>query len=154
MFGITTTALQFVIPFLIITFCYVKICAKLSDRARTIPGNVSARREEQERERTRKTNGMLISMVVIFVISWLPLNMVNLLADFYEEASRWRNQRAIFLISHAIAMSSTCYNPFLYAWLNENFRKEFKEVLPCFVRGSKANHSSGIGGGDAGGGTL
>ncbi len=29
-------------------------------------------------------------------------------------------------------MSSTCYNPFLYAWLNENFRKEFKQVLPCF----------------------
>jgi hypothetical protein len=29
-------------------------------------------------------------------------------------------------------MSSTCYNPFLYAWLNENFRKEFKKVLPCF----------------------
>ncbi|XP_046911653.1 prolactin-releasing peptide receptor isoform X2 [Dermatophagoides farinae] len=159
MFGITTTALQFVIPFLIITFCYVKICAKLADRARTIPGNVSARREEQERERTRKTNGMLISMVVIFVISWLPLNMVNLLADFYDEASHWRNQRAIFLISHAIAMSSTCYNPFLYAWLNENFRKEFKEVLPCFGRSTKTNHSSNIvgagsGGGGVGGGTL
>lgn len=28
-------------------------------------------------------------------------------------------------------MSSTCYNPFLYAWLNENFRKEFKQILPC-----------------------
>ncbi|KAH9418342.1 hypothetical protein DERP_010209 [Dermatophagoides pteronyssinus] len=153
MFGITTTALQFVIPFIIITFCYVKICAKLSDRARTIPGNVSARREEQERERTRKTNGMLISMVIIFVISWLPLNMVNLLADFYEEASHWRNQRAIFLISHAIAMSSTCYNPFLYAWLNENFRKEFKEVLPCFVRRTKKNHSSAIGVGGGGGDT-
>lgn len=133
MFGITTTALQFVIPFIIITFCYVRISAKLSDRARTIPGNVSARREEQERERTRKTNGMLISMVVIFLISWLPLNMFNLLMDFYEEASQWRYGRTIFIISHAIAMSSTCYNPFLYAWLNENFRKEFKEVLPCFA---------------------
>lgn len=133
MFGITTSALQFVIPFLIITYCYVKICAKLADRARTIPGNVSVRREEQERERTRKTNGMLISMVIIFVISWLPLNMFNLLADFYEEATQWKHQRALFLITHAIAMSSTCYNPFLYAWLNENFRKEFKEVLPCFA---------------------
>ena len=29
-------------------------------------------------------------------------------------------------------MSSACYNPFLYAWLNESFRKEFKLVLPCF----------------------
>lgn len=29
-------------------------------------------------------------------------------------------------------MSSTCYNVFLYAWLNDNFRKELKRVLPCF----------------------
>ena len=28
-------------------------------------------------------------------------------------------------------MSSVIYNPFLYAWLNENFRKEFKQILPC-----------------------
>jgi neuropeptide Y receptor len=36
------------------------------------------------------------------------------------------------VLAHAAAMSSTCYNPFLYAWLNDNFRKEFKQVLPCF----------------------
>ena len=23
------------------------------------------------------------------------------------------------------------YNPFLYAWLNENFRREFHQVIPC-----------------------
>ena len=29
-------------------------------------------------------------------------------------------------------MSSTCYNVFLYAWLNDTFRKELKRILPCF----------------------
>ena len=79
-FGISTSVLQFVIPFVIITFCYVRVCGKLWDRARARPGSVSMRREELERERTRKTNGMLISMVVIFVISWLPLNIHNLVS--------------------------------------------------------------------------
>lgn len=130
-FAIGTTIVQFVIPFIIITFCYVRVCGKLWHRANTIPGNVSARREEQERERTRRTNGMLISMVVIFVISWLPLNIHNLLMDFFAEASQWQYQQTTFLFVHAAAMSSACYNPFLYAWLNENFRKEFKEILPC-----------------------
>lgn len=37
-----------------------------------------------------------------------------------------------FSLTHMLAMASTCYNPILYAWLNENFRKEFKEVLPCW----------------------
>lgn len=35
-------------------------------------------------------------------------------------------------LAHTIAMSSTCYNVFLYAWLNDNFRKELKRILPCF----------------------
>ncbi|KAI2798198.1 hypothetical protein BLOT_013316 [Blomia tropicalis] len=131
MFGISTTILQFVIPFIIITFCYVQVCGKLWDRAKTIPGNVSARREEQERERTRKTNGMLISMVSIFVISWLPLNIHNLLMDFYEETSHWPHQQTVFLFVHATAVSSAIYNPWIYAWLNDNFRKEFKAILPC-----------------------
>lgn len=35
-------------------------------------------------------------------------------------------------VAHTVAMSSTCYNVFLYAWLNDNFRKELKRILPCF----------------------
>lgn len=38
-------------------------------------------------------------------------------------------------------MSSTIYNPFLYAWMNENFQKEFKQVLPCLVS-TRGRHSS------------
>lgn len=42
-------------------------------------------------------------------------------------------------------MSSVIYNPFLYAWLNENFRKEFRQILPCFflkISGSVENRRS------------
>ena len=28
-------------------------------------------------------------------------------------------------------MSSTCYNPFLYGWHNEAFRKEFVKMIPA-----------------------
>ena len=77
-FSTVTTILQFVIPFAIITFCYVRIGKSLANRAKAgIPGTVSARREEQERERTRRTNSMLIAMVLIFVISWLPLVSIS-----------------------------------------------------------------------------
>ena len=131
-FGFSTTVLQFIIPFIIISFCYISVCGKLSHRVKSMPGAKSARKEEQERERTQKTNRMLISMVIIFGVSWLPLNCHNLILDFYIAAAHWKFSRAFFLLAHAVAMSSTCYNPFLYAWLNENFRKEFKQVLPCF----------------------
>ncbi|GBL90975.1 Neuropeptide Y receptor type 2 [Araneus ventricosus] len=129
-FGFTTSVMQFVIPFVIITFCYVRVCCKLRDRARSKPGSNSQRKMEMEWERTRRLNRMLISMVLIFGFSWLPLNVHNLVVDFYIPASTWAYLNGFFFLSHAVAMSSTCYNPFLYAWLNENFRKEFKTVLP------------------------
>ncbi|XP_023019356.1 prolactin-releasing peptide receptor-like [Leptinotarsa decemlineata] len=131
-FGGITTAMQFLIPFLIMAFCYICVSIKLNDRARSKPGSKNARKEEADRERKRRTNRMLIAMVAVFLISWLPLNSINIVNDFYLQMQDWAFYHLTFFITHAIAMSSTCYNPFLYAWLNENFRKEFKQVLPCF----------------------
>lgn len=128
-FGCFTITMQCVVPFLVIAFCYVCISIRLNRRAKSKPGSKSARKEEIDRERKKRTNRMLISMVTIFGICWLPFNIINVTYDFYRET--WRYFHLMFLLSHLLAMSSTCYNPFLYAWLNENFRKEFKQILPC-----------------------
>lgn len=131
-FGAVTSSLQFLLPFVIISICYVCVSFKLNDRMNTRPGSRNSRREEADRDRKKRTNRMLIAMVAIFGISWLPINVVNIFNDFYSKSEEWRYYTVIFFIAHCTAMSSTCYNPFLYAWLNENFRKEFKQVLPCF----------------------
>ncbi|XP_065160642.1 prolactin-releasing peptide receptor-like [Atheta coriaria] len=127
-----TTFLQFVMPFFFIAYCYICVSMKLNDRAKSKPGCKSSKKEEADRERKRRTNRMLIAMVIIFLVSWLPLNMFNIIFDFYRPFMEWPYYYLLFFMVHSLAMSSTCYNPFLYAWLNENFRKEFKHVLPCF----------------------
>ena len=133
-FSSITSILQFVLPFFIIAFCYICVSIKLNDRARTKPGAKTSQREEIDRERKKRTNRMLIAMVAVFGISWLPLNIINVIDDFYSLANDWTYYRICFFMTHCLAMSSTCYNPFLYAWLNDNFRKEFKQVLPCFPK--------------------
>ena len=77
----------------------------------------SAAKAEQDRVRSQKTNRMLISMVVVFGIGWLPLNTINLLADMNFKIYCWKYHHFMFFISHVMAMSSTCYNPFLYGKL-------------------------------------
>ncbi|XP_012155614.1 neuropeptide FF receptor 2 [Ceratitis capitata] len=131
-YGFVTALFQFFVPLFIITCCYVWVSVKLNSRQRSKPGNKSVAREEADRERKKRTNYMLMAMVVVFAISWLPINVVNVIDDFYDKSNDWPFYTFIFFITHAIAMSSTCYNPFLYAWLNDTFRKEFKNVLPCF----------------------
>ena len=64
-YGFTTTIIQFIMPFCIITFCYFKVCARLWDRVHTRPGNrnCSNQRKWLEKERARRTTQMLIWMV-------------------------------------------------------------------------------------------
>ncbi|XP_045767050.1 prolactin-releasing peptide receptor-like [Maniola jurtina] len=140
-FGVFTTVLQFLIPFLVIAICYTCVSIRLNDRARSKPGAKNTRREEADRDRKKRTNRMLISMVAIFGISWLPLNLINIFNDFYAQMTEWNYYYVSFFLAHSMAMASTCYNPFLYAWLNENFRKEFKQVLPFFETSSGVRNS-------------
>ncbi|XP_073947571.1 prolactin-releasing peptide receptor-like [Choristoneura fumiferana] len=130
-FGAVTTIMQFVLPFIVMAFCYTCVSVKLNDRLKSRPGSKNSKKEDAERERKRRTNRMLIAMVAIFGLSWLPLNLINISCDFYSLTEDWRYYMVLFFFAHFIAMSSTCYNPFLYAWLNDNFRKEFKQILPC-----------------------
>jgi len=126
-FGNFTMLCQFVIPFTTIIFCYGKIMVRLRQRsAAGKPGTRSKDKRLAEEARTRRTNRMLIAMVIIFAISWFPINLINLLADCIE-LDCWPLYYMMFFLSHVIAMSSTCYNPLLYGWLNSAFSPE---VIP------------------------
>ncbi|XP_064630394.1 prolactin-releasing peptide receptor-like [Lineus longissimus] len=143
---ITLFFLQYVVPCCVITFCYWRVSGVLRMRAKAKigSGNKSREKEEMEIRRKRRTNRMLIAMVAIFVGCWMPLNVVLLTQEAHPRIETWQWLKLIFFIAHIIAMSSAIYNPFLYAWMNENFRKEFKQVLPFLFSGhthSKLNGS-------------
>ena len=87
---------------------------------------------------------MLIAMVSIFVCCWLPLNVVHIISEYRETVTEWNYFVLVFFIAHVIAMSSTIYNPFLYAWMNENFKKEFKQVIPCLFRSRRHSSMNGL----------
>lgn len=152
-FGSVTSILQFVLPFIVIAVCYTCVSFKLNDRAKAKAASKNSRKEELDKNRKRRTNQMLIAMVTIFGLSWLPLNVINLCNDYYIYAIHLKYYFLVFFIGHVIAMSSTCYNPFIYAWMNENFRKEFKQLIPCIdtsaqLRGNIQLEQLGVGQGE------
>jgi neuropeptide Y receptor len=115
----------------------VKVSLVLANKPR--PGIRNPVRDEIEIKRKRRTNKMLIAMISIFVCCWLPLNLVHISSEYKEAFLQWSLFYLIFFIAHVIAMSSTIYNPFLYAFMNENFKKEFRQVLPfLFSRSGRA----------------
>ncbi|RUS87480.1 hypothetical protein EGW08_004734 [Elysia chlorotica] len=145
-FTVTSLVLHYIVPCVIISFCYIKVSAALRKRSKVKIGSGQRTREREEMEirRNRRTNKMLIAMVVIFLLCWMPLNLTNLMRDAHESLEKWYYFTLVFFLAHVAAMSSTIYNPFLYAWMNDNFKKEFRHVLPClfFSRGASQSPTS------------
>ncbi|XP_049823428.1 neuropeptide F receptor-like [Aethina tumida] len=133
-YSIFSLIFQYTLPIIIVSVAYIRISYKL--RYRFAAGFVSSddntnrNRRELRGRRLQKTNILLGSIAIIFCISWIPLNLYNLLADFSLTTSFSTQQaRICYAICHMIGMSSACSNPILYGCLNENFWKEFKEIL-------------------------
>lgn len=139
-FTVVSFVLQFVVPCSIISVCYLKVSMVLKHRLKFKLNSGSKNREKEvlEIRRTRRTNKMLIAMVMIFVICWIPLNTLLMVNDLMKGALEKKNFFSlVFLICHVLAMSSAVYNPFLYAWMTENFKKEFRMIIPCVFPNSR-----------------
>lgn len=75
----------------------------------------------------RKTIKMLICVVATFAICWLPYNLLFIVEDFFHI----NFSLTIHYLTHWLAMSSICYNPFIYFWLNRGYRQGIMNVLTC-----------------------
>lgn len=78
-----------------------------------------------------RTMKILMVILLAFAFCWLPVHIKNL-HDFYspsrnlEASKNMCNSSAIYSIVYWLAISSCCYNPFIYSWFNKNFRKAFR----------------------------
>lgn len=113
-YSLFSLAFQYVIPILIVTSAYLRIYMRLKKRfiiPQTIP-NVDERIQNRRGRRMKRTNCLLISIALIFGISWLPLNFFNLFADLYFTPNNIKLTQTIYIIyaaCHMVGMSSGAY---------------------------------------------
>lgn len=137
-YGVVVMTLQFGCPFVIIAFCYSMIWFHLKYRETSL-----GPRSEAELHRKRRMLKMLISMVVIYALCWIPPNVMNIVHDFYGPDITNSNYFVfIFILAHFVSMTATMWNPFLYAFMNDSFKREFRTVLGrwCCRKYSKNNN--------------
>ncbi|XP_030633818.1 prolactin-releasing peptide receptor [Chanos chanos] len=122
---------SYMIPLLAVSVSYCAISIHL--RRHTLPGEPS---QSQQRwsQRRRKTFSLLVASVLAFAVCWLPLQVLNLLldldGDFRIVDKHYLN--VLQVCCHLVAMSSTCYNPFIYASLHSKVRFHLRGYLcPC-----------------------
>lgn len=117
---------QYLLPLTMLTFLYSRIIWRLKGRmvfARQSSQYDDGRRRSVE-SRQRRTNILLVCIVVIAAVSWLPFNIFNITIAYGAD---WKV--STFCFCHIIGLTSACANPILYGVFNDNFRTEFIAIF-------------------------
>jgi neuropeptide Y receptor len=110
-YSLFALTLQYLIPILVVSCAYQRIYSRLKKRI-IITQNVNTvneRIQERRNGRTKRTNFLLMSIALIFGISWLPINIYNLSTDLYYSMNEEKFTQIMYIIyaaCHMIGMSS------------------------------------------------
>ncbi|CAM2116682.1 rhodopsin [Caretta caretta] len=113
---------HFLIPLIIISFCYGRLVCTVKEAA--AQQQESATTQKAEREVTR----MVIIMVIAFLICWVPYASVA----FHIFTHQGSDFGPVFMTIPAFfAKSSAIYNPVIYIVMNKQFRNCMITTICC-----------------------
>ncbi|XP_076026509.1 G-protein coupled receptor 83 [Genypterus blacodes] len=118
-----TFLLLYMLPLLIITAAYTTVACRLWHH--NAIGDTTTAQHATQRRKRRRTLAMLLLVVAVFAVCWFPLNCYVVLLS----SQAIHSSNALYFCFHWLAMSSTCYNPFIYCCLNPTFRQELRILL-------------------------
>ncbi|RWS23536.1 putative G-protein coupled receptor 83-like protein [Leptotrombidium deliense] len=131
---------QYVIPLFVTILLYALIVRKVWAQRRFTNSTNST--SDKKNQRQRRLVIMLVLVVVVFLICWLPLHALNF-TDYVIKKLEKKvkkctkkvscNDSTTYFFLYWFGISSCCYNPFIYWWMNDDFRKAFKKLLPSYV---------------------
>ncbi|XP_033949526.1 G-protein coupled receptor 83-like [Pseudochaenichthys georgianus] len=127
-----TFILLYMLPLLVITASYTTVACRLWHH-NAIGDTTTAQHAAQKRKR-RRTLAMLLLVVGMFAVCWFPLNCYVVLLS----SQAIHSSNALYFCFHWLAMSSTCYNPFIYCCLNPTFRQELRLLFAMCRRKRRA----------------
>ncbi|XP_049605550.1 delta-type opioid receptor [Syngnathus scovelli] len=124
----------FVVPVLIITVCYSLMLLRLKS-VRMLSGSRVKDRN------LRRITRLVVVVVAVFVVCWTPIHifiLVKALASVPETTAIM----AAYFFCVALGYTNSSLNPILYAFLDENFKRCFKDFcVSARLRQQKASRS-------------
>ncbi|KAK5621106.1 Somatostatin receptor type 2 [Crenichthys baileyi] len=116
-----TFSIGFFMPLAVICLCYLLIIIKVKSSGMRV---CSSKRKRSERKVTR----MVSIVVAVFVLCWLPFYIFNV-TSVTSSIMPTSAVKTSFDFVVALAYGNSCANPILYAFLSDNFKKSFQNVL-------------------------
>ena len=119
---------QYLIPCAVVSACYISI--------HRLPNPPSMSNNASRRKiliRRRRSNQMLIVVTITHFMSWLPLNVANVVITTFDSDKKpliedVENLFILYAVCHLTSMTSAITNPLLYGFMNLNFRNQFEKI--------------------------
>nr|WDS50849.1 RYamide receptor like protein [Palaemon carinicauda] len=146
-YSMALMVLQYFLPLLVMIFTYSRIawkvwgCKKTKEpfrkqRGEKMPGpGRGLLRKSTVDHSPAKMIRLTLTVVLVYSLCWLPLNLLIVIMDFREEIVFWPHLHHVWFVFHWLAMSHACYNPLILCWMNAKFREGYLtflyHLLPC-----------------------
>ena len=116
----------YIIPLIIIAVVYSLAGIRLWSRQ--LPGHKNLVSNKKAQSSSRRATAMLITVVIVFALSWLPFQTLEMLRGFnkplfYSLPIELRYTTPWF------GYANSAINPILYVIFSENYRQEFYRIL-------------------------
>uniref|UniRef100_H0UWF3 Pyroglutamylated RF-amide peptide receptor n=1 Tax=Cavia porcellus TaxID=10141 RepID=H0UWF3_CAVPO len=131
----------FLLPLMVMLALYSKIGYELWIKKRVEDGSVlrTIHRKEMSKIARKKKRAfiMMVTVVSLFAVCWAPFHVVHMMIEYsnFEKEYDEVTIKMIFAIVQIIGFSNSICNPIVYAFMNENFKKNFlSAVCYCIVK--------------------
>ncbi|KAH0615958.1 hypothetical protein JD844_026635, partial [Phrynosoma platyrhinos] len=127
----------FLLPLMLMLFLYSKIGYELWIKKRVGDASVlqAIHGNEMSKISRKKKRAiiMMVTVVVLFAICWAPFHVMHMMIEYSKLESMYDDVtiKMIFGIVQVIGFSNSICNPIVYAFMNENFKKNFLSTI-CF----------------------
>ena len=146
-YTVLTFAVQFFLPLVVIVVLYLLVFRRVHVSRKQSKGCGGGAGGRAGENRKSKMNRMLVGVVAVFAVAWTPYQLYSVMSEFQPGLVSGRYYKFVDLMLRVTAMSSSCVNPFLYGWLNDNFRKAFLGIIRRGGGGGGTGGGRGKGGG-------
>uniref|UniRef100_A0A8C9VZM0 Atypical chemokine receptor 4b n=1 Tax=Scleropages formosus TaxID=113540 RepID=A0A8C9VZM0_SCLFO len=123
---ILDVVLSFLLPFLVMVFCYTRLARALH------------RLPEARRGKKQQAFRVLVAVVGVFVVTQLPYNVIKFcraMDVIYALVTHCELSKGLdraMQVAESLALSHSCLNPVLYAFLGSSFRQHLLKLLKTF----------------------
>uniref|UniRef100_A0A8C5L0W1 Pyroglutamylated RF-amide peptide receptor n=1 Tax=Jaculus jaculus TaxID=51337 RepID=A0A8C5L0W1_JACJA len=131
----------FLLPLLVMLVLYGRIGYELWIKKRVGDGSVlrTIHGKEMSKIARKKKRAviMMMTVVALFAVCWAPFHIVHMMTEYsnFEKDYDDVTIKMIFAIVQIIGFFNSICNPIVYAFMNENFKKNFlSAVCYCIVK--------------------